>query len=313
MVKLITQLGGTVSPLLRYTDTTDPNWSAFNPSIGWAAPLGYAMLIRSSNYLLGKKTGKVRLTQGMEVSTRTWFSEVSGDLSLENLREVTFDHGDLPMKRGVEDARLFCRNGQWHFTAVMLERAHTRPARLAEYRLDTDSMVATYLGKLETETPTRPEKNWMAPDVASDKFDYIYSTQQYYKSGALYATPNAPKVPGIRGGSGLMLQEDGTYLAIVHRVDINESRVFNTKRFATEVHTDRDYRHLFALYDNNGTLIATSPEFRFEERGVEYAAGLAEKDGNLVISYGKHDISSHLAVIPKNVALSLLEPVVDSA
>lgn len=120
MVKLITQLGGTTGPLLRYPDKDDTDWSAFNPSIGWAEPRGYAMLIRSSNYLLSKKTGAVRLNTGRDICTRTWFSEVSGDLSLDHLREVQFDHGSLSIKRGVEDARLFYRNGDWHFTAVML-------------------------------------------------------------------------------------------------------------------------------------------------------------------------------------------------
>jgi hypothetical protein len=309
MVKLFSELGGTTRPLMRYPDSADTDWSAFNPSIGWAENLGYGMLIRSSNYLLSEKTGAVRLNVGREIMTRTWFAELNEDLSVRDLREVEFDHGDLSIVRGVEDARLFERNGSWAFTAVMLEREHTRHARLAEYTFD--GQIARYLGKLETPTPNTPEKNWMAPDVPTSAFDYVYSIRQIYKDHVLRDIANPPAISGIRGSSGLVRQPDQTYLAIVHRCLITKTPHFNQKMFRMEEWVDRDYRHMVARYSADGKLLELSPEFFFEGRGVEYAAGLVEHENNFVISYGKRDVSAHIAVIPKSVAESLLEPVVD--
>ena len=52
-----------------------------------------------------------------------------------------------------------------------------------------------------------------------------------------------------------------------------------------------------------------SEEFVFDHPGIEFAAGLVEKDGNFIISYGNEDVASCLATISREKALNLLHPV----
>jgi predicted GH43/DUF377 family glycosyl hydrolase len=52
-----------------------------------------------------------------------------------------------------------------------------------------------------------------------------------------------------------------------------------------------------------------SEPFRFISKGIEFAAGIIEKDGNIIISFGKDDVSSHLAIIDKKKVLKLLKKV----
>ena len=52
-----------------------------------------------------------------------------------------------------------------------------------------------------------------------------------------------------------------------------------------------------------------SEEFVFDHPGIEFAAGLVEKDGNFIVSYGNEDVSACLATISKDRALALLQPV----
>lgn len=292
--------------MLRLPEPADTRWSAFNPSIAYSESEGYAMLIRSSNYWINQNNGQTVLTMGTQIMTRTWFAKLDENLEIISLQEVTFDHGNLFISRGVEDARLFWRDG-WMFTAVMLEKGHTPRCRLAEYRLD-EAGVAHFIQKLETPTPDRPEKNWMAPDMPTEAFDYIYSPQQTYKDGHLQAISDAPAVDA-RGSSGLLLQEDGTYLAVVHHADVNEFQVWEPNRFVHEKRSIRNYTHRFARFDANANLIELSDEFIFQSEGIEFAAGLVERGSDLVISYGKADIAAYLAVVSKANVLEILEPV----
>lgn len=311
MATTISDFGGMTQKVLRLPDPSEQTWSAFNPSIGYAKKAGYAMLFRSSNYLIDERTGIIRLLFGTTIKSRIWFSELDEDLNLVGLREVKFDHQGAQVRRGVEDPRLFWRDDSWYFSAVMLEAGHTPRARMTVYRLDTETMVATFVEKLETPSANVPEKNWMAPDVATSAFDFVYSFRKTYKDGTLEDIPDSSRLPKYRGGSGLVLQDDGTYLAVVHQVDVDESRKINPRTFGVEVLVVRDYWHRFVRYDSNGRLIEHSDQFIFESTGIEYAAGLVEHGEDLVISYGKKDCASYLARVPKSTVVGMLNKVVD--
>jgi predicted GH43/DUF377 family glycosyl hydrolase len=49
--------------------------------------------------------------------------------------------------------------------------------------------------------------------------------------------------------------------------------------------------------------------FQFYEKGVEFAGGLVVKDKNVIVSFGRNDVSSHLAVMPLDVVIKSLQPV----
>ena len=308
MIPTISELGGKTQDFMRWPDPDEPGWSAFNPSIAVSPVHGLGMLIRSSNYVINDRTGVIQLLFGQYIMTRIWYAELNDDLSISFLHEIAFDHGDLPIRRGVEDPRLFWRDDGWHFTAVMLEK-HTPHSRLCEYRLDTETLTATFLGKLETETPKNPEKNWGPPDVATKEFDYIYSTTHTYRDGKIQPIAGATKIDAIRGGSQLLRQKDGTYLAIVHTVKVASYSAMNTRTFASEVRWIRDYAHVFVRYSPQGKIIEISDEFSFESGGVgiEYAAGMVELGSDLVISYGEVDVASRLCIIPKDQVEKLLQ------
>jgi len=43
-----------------------------------------------------------------------------------------------PFRRGLEDPKLFWRDGAWHFTCVTMEKGHTEKARMSICRLSDD-------------------------------------------------------------------------------------------------------------------------------------------------------------------------------
>jgi len=77
----------------------------------------------------------------------------------------------------------------------------------------------------------------------------------------------------------------------------------NPNTFAKQDGLQKIYTHMFAKYNYKGELTHLSSEFQFEHNGIEFASGIVEKDDNFVISYGKDDLSSHFAFLPKSIAL----------
>jgi hypothetical protein len=81
----IEKMGGRVFKVRRLAEADNKLWSAFNPSIAYSPKYGYAMTIRSSNYVINLKTGHLEIVDGGEVASRLWFCELDEDFSLLNL------------------------------------------------------------------------------------------------------------------------------------------------------------------------------------------------------------------------------------
>lgn len=303
--------GGSTKKILRHVLPEQPVWSATNPSIGYCPEQGYAMTVRSSNYTINPQFGSLDVTIGDKIRCYVWFSELDEDLNLVNLRQIDLKvEGNPEIHRGVEDARLFARDGQWYFTGVMLEN-HTPRARLVLYKLDIEKNEAYFIKKYESWDSERVEKNWMLPALEDNpNFDFIYTGDGIYKDDKFILDPVINgEIASMRGGSCLWPLEDGSYIAVTHCVYARPIEYFDKKRFGNVRSAIRNYTHQFVRFSNTGKVLEMSEEFVFDHPGIEFAAGLVEKDGNFIISYGNEDVASCLATIPREKALALLAPV----
>jgi hypothetical protein len=300
----ILALGGETWPIGRYV-SEDKTWSACNPSIGYSPKLGYALTIRSSNYLIDTENGDLTVQSGhREIKSRVWFCELDDSLKGRKMREVKFYDGDLPIERGIEDAKLLWRDGSWHFTGVMKEKGHTPLFRMALYRFDHKTNIAYLVKKYEGPDVTKPEKNWMMPYEPNPNFDFIYGPTSIVKGDLIISKMNTNEDVGvIRGNTNLWKMPDDTYIALVHSLYIKMTKMM------THMKTERTYTHQFAQYSAEGDIIALSGEFVFQKMQVEFAAGIVEKNGKFIISYGVQDESSHFASIPVEKVLEILKPV----
>lgn len=306
----IAKLGGTTKQIRRLVDPEVKTWSAFNPSIAYSPTEGYAVAIRSSNYVIYLDTGYLEVTNQGEIKNQVWFAELDDDLNLKNLRKVNFADSDFSLERGIEDAKLFWRDGSWHFTGIMMEKGHTPVARVALYKYDQKKNLATLVKKYDGPEYAKPEKNWMAPYEPNPNFDYIYGPTAIIKNDTLINKFNSnKKLSGLRGNTNLHDLGDGTYLAVVHILYIKNVTYQSRRTFAVQAGKQKFYTHQFVRYSQLGDIIAISPEFQFEINGIEFAAGLVEKDDNFIVSYGTNDLSSHLAIIAKSRVMALLEEV----
>lgn len=303
--KRVPSLDGYPKKLLRFANPLDKMWSGFNPSIAISSDGQIAMTVRSSNYLMGERQSYTSLTVEADIRNRLWFAELNSELSITDMYELDVI-GELSFKRGVEDARLFWRDGQWWMTGVILERPHTLVARVGLFSIDLDARTAELVEKYEGASEKLVEKNWgVISGEASSSFDYIYGPNAIIKNKEIKHFGVAEKLEKIRGGSQLIPWDDG-YLAVCHITRIIGKPIFNPMTFSIQGSKLRDYTHLFVKYNASGEIEMVSDEFIFKFGGVEFACGLVQIDDQIVITYGYNDVESWLTKVSvKDINLML--------
>jgi len=307
---LLSKLGGEVFNLKRFAYPDDKSWSFFNPSIG-QSPQGYAMTFRSSNYVIVPDSGELYVETGGPIKNKVFFTETNENMELLDLREISFKDSGLKIGRGVEDAKLFWRDEKWHFTGVVMER-DIPTARIGHFTLDLKTSTAKLIKIYKGMNPKKPEKNWMAPTEVNKNFDFIHGSTSIVKGDqVIYSLSDNLKIAPLRGNTNLHSLNDGTYLAVVHILYTRKTRTWDGRMFGMRDGLYKDYTHLFARYDERGQLIELGEEFQFIGPGIEFAAGMVEMGDDLVITFGKDDVSSHYARIPKWKVLKMLVAVDD--
>ena len=296
------QLGGEIKNVRRLADPDVKEWSATNLSIGYHKSTGYIGMLRSGNYVI-TPTGKYQVVTGDIIRSKIYISELDPETyKLTNLRMLNVDNltKEGTLRRGLEDPKLFYRDDAWHFTCVTMEKGHTEVARMAICRLSDDLKSIVAFEKFTGVDANKPEKNWMLSPDTNEFFDWIYGPTSTIKNNKMITHMSDNKqIASLRGNSNLYPLEDGTYLAVVHRL--------YTRIIMTNNH--RFYVHYFAKYDKRGKMIALSRGFIFENRGTEFAAGLTTQGDNFLISYGSKDVSSHIAILPQELVLKSLLPI----
>lgn len=306
----IRQLGGEVFDVARYiSDNT--RWSATNPSIGYYPNKGTVMAIRSSNYIIDDN-GIYRITEGDRYISRVYWSELDKNLKPKKLRQIDFSEIDRELPRGLEDPKVFYRDGAWHFTCVVpgIPEPGRRAARMGIARLDYKCTKVVDLEVFPGPDPATPEKNWMIPYDKNPNFDWVYGPNAIVKNHQLrsYMTDH-PQTSQLRGSSNLHKLGDDSYLAVLHKKYLTREQVRNPMTFSTEEKSAMRYTHCFARYDMKGNLLQLSKPFIFHQPGIEFAAGLIMSGKNFLISFGRNDVSSHIASIPVRTVLESLQPV----
>ena len=305
----IQQLGGHVIDLRRLVDPDNKKWCATNPSIGHHPKKGFVAAIRSSNYVI-LANGKYDVTEGNTIQSQVWFSELDKDLKCKDLRQIDVSGVGVYLNRGLEDPKVFWRDNAWHFTCVMMEQGHTPVARMAIAKLDPKCRKIVSLEKFAGIDAKRPEKNWMLPSEPNPNFDFIYGPNMTIKDGMLSTRmTDHPDISMLRGNTNLHSLGDGTYLGVMHRTYINNKTIYSPTTFGTTLVHERTYVHYFVKFDTEGRIISLSKGFIFYKPGVEFAAGLVARDKDFLISFGRWDMSSHIAVLPIETVLKSLHPI----
>lgn len=258
--------------------------------------------IRSCNFVV-EPLGRWYLRDGNAYSkTEVVYGDIDPEtLKMSNLTtlELSRDSPTRTLVTGLEDVRLFSRKDGMHalgFESDRLTRSlHNRSTSLAEYLIKGKKLK--YLRTLKKPNVETVEKNWMPTDVETPHFEFTYSPTQVWNKGYLLG----PMYNGeVHGGSQLLKQEDRTYLSLVHHKIGDRNHIGSYDRFV--------YYTYLARHDAQGFITELSKPFRFgTPDNIEFASGMVEYKGDLLISFGIRDCKFAIARIKKEKLVDMLE------
>lgn len=288
----------TLAPSARFAELrydAVPDWPRFNPSIV-ATDDGFTIIVRNANYQL-LTPGHRMLDETSETRTVNHLLQLSADLEIQSVHQL-IDRTDrvkhpTPIL-GFEDCRLIQVGDVLH--AVASVRDADPDAWWTMMLLTLDGHQVVRAEEIPPPADRRPEKNW-APFVDGDELRLVYRwgpLQVIDRNGRLLIDdPNTVEAARHwRGGSQGVPWRDG-WLFVVHEVEHS---------------TLRRYRHRFVHLGRNGEL-AASPTFTFTGHRIEFAAGLAVVDEQVLVTLGVGDKVPALVGLDAPEVAAMLLPV----
>ena len=138
-----------------------------------------------------------------------------------------------------------------------------------------------------------PEKNWI-PYVKDDRLFFVYSFSPMivyeFNDGRIHLQfslkQNDAETFSIRGGTPFVPWRGGL-IGVVHTAPALLDKYY--------------YQHMFVALDSNLNVLDVGEPWFIQKRGIEFACGLTEFNGNLLLSYGVSDRASAYCVLPASL------------
>lgn len=298
--------------------TTMPSFSAH--PIVFAAPEGYRpsspsvarlgkeiVLAQAAVNFTASEDGAHRRTKGGEaILARNFLLRLTDGLAVRSTTEM------LPptnmREAGVEDLRLFAWKGKLWGSASVGDLADSEGKQVI-MRVD-DSEPGhhrmTDLRVLPATGPSAPDRKWMTQvtsgEAGEERLQFVYFGDPIRvaneQAGTISETSPGIAVQRFSGESQLVAFAGG-WLMLIHEV---QWRPFESRRYCL---------HRFVWFDAMNLLQKVSRPFYFNEKGVEFAAGLAwhPDEKRLLISYSVADSECWIATIDEADVGGMLEDV----
>lgn len=265
-----------------------------NPSIAKDGAGNLACLLRTVNYELGEEDG-IWFRGDPAPNTRNYFvtlDDKARQKSADWVDDLTVRHTRVPARDGLEDARLFWFDGQWHFTCSALHHGPRVRTTMALAKLD--KTLVSGLEFLHSPHGREMEKNWM-PRVKGSQLAFIYS---HHPAESYELFPARRRLwlgayHGLHGWSGgsQVIPHNGEWIGVVHQRRKHKNRVY--------------YVHKLVAYNDNLEPVRAGREFYFKGEQIEFCAGIVEHDGYFILSFGVKDREAWLVKLTATQIASL--------
>jgi tetratricopeptide (TPR) repeat protein len=276
----------------------ESGWHPCNPSI-IPCDGGYAIALRTVNYEINSNGGYI--FSGGVVKTRTYLintcSNVDSILSVVELESLSAISTSLI--QNVEDVRLSrIYDGIVVGLGVRADVHVNGVQRMYYLEWDQNSGKCTRQEELSVSRPEYAEKNWL-PFRINEALKVLYSNDPVTILDATTdlvleaKNPSQYDLSGFRG-SAAPIQWGEHWLYVVHET--------------TSHRTDkkRTYIHRFCLMTYDYKFLKCSAPFYFEERGIEFCAGMARYKDGVILTYGINDTRARMTYVTENTINEML-------
>jgi hypothetical protein len=315
--------GGSIHPLIVPASLTKGT-GLMNPSV-FIDGERILVNIRHVNYTLYHSEGKLFQHQfgplqylhpedDRALRTENYICTLNNDLDLVSTQKVDtskLDEKPLWEFTGLEDARLFKWNDKLYLCGVRRDTTPNGQGRMELSEIEVDANGAREVSRFRIPAPdpnnSYCEKNWMPIlDMPYHLVKWSNPTEvvRVDKQAGTCVTATldehkvVPMPADMRGGSQVIPWGKNERLALVHEVNLFNSELGRK---------DGTYRHRIIVWDKDWNITRFSPQFHFMTGEIEFCAGAAIRDKELLISFGFQDNASYLLRTPIQLIEQLLK------
>ena len=306
--------GGKLAPL-----AIPGTFGGMNPSV-FIDPDGDILVnVRVVNYILYHSENEQRFPsrwgplaylhpeKDQRLVTENYVVRLNSNLEITDCAKVEMLELHQPIWEfvGLEDARLVYWD-DYYLIGVRRDTTNNGVGRMEKSKvsIDKDTWTIKEISRERIEVPSQSycEKNWMP--IVDKPFHFVkwHSPIEVMKAEGTMAQQVALK-QGIqpekdqRGGSQL-IRWGSVYIAITHEVDLFKNYLQQK---------DGIYRHRLCVYDNDLNLVGISPEpFSFLDGRIEFCVGVAEYEGDLLVSFGFQDNAAFVLRVPRSIVEDMI-------
>jgi hypothetical protein len=251
----------------------------------------------------------------MNLRTTNYLMKLDNDLMVTNHTLIDTSKLDVdPLWEfvGLEDARLVEWENKYYICGVRRDTTTNGTGRmeLSEIEIDMDSFTAKEISRLRIPAPgddnSYCEKNWYP--ILDKPYHFIKWTAP---TELVRTYPDEParceqvfhrenlSIPADQRGGSQLIKFGSLYLSVTHEVNLFRNYL-NQK--------DAIYRHRLCVWDDDFNLVGISPEpFSFLDARIEFAAGAAILEKDLLISFGFQDNAAFILKVPNVVLVEMIQ------
>jgi len=325
LVQKVTSRGGKLKPLIIPSSITNGT-GLMNPSLFLDDDGDILCILRHINYTLYHAENNQRFPsiwgplsylhpeQDQRLVTQNFLCRLDSDLNIVNhtlIDTTTLDVTPIWTFVGEEDARLVKWYGKYYATGVRRDTTTNGVGRmeLSQLEIDKDAWTAKEVSRVRIDPPINKdsycEKNWMP--VLDRPFQYVKWTAPTELVKADPVNGNSLQLSVIQGEKADEDQRGGSqvirwglhYIAITHEVVLFKNYLGQK---------DGTYRHRLCVWDDNFKLVGISPtNWSFLDGQIEFCAGAAVVNDNLILGFGFQDNAAFALEVPKEIVDELIQ------
>jgi hypothetical protein len=211
---------------------------------------------------------------------------------------------------GLEDARLVRWNNKLYMCGVRRDTTTNGVGRMELSEIIITDNYVKEVSRFRIEAPIHKdsycEKNWMP--VLDMPFHFIKWSNPTELVKVDLETQTSKQIllkdflegfdGDLRGGSQIIPWDKDKRIGLIHEVELFNNKLGDKDAF---------YYHRFVVWDKDWNIVKYSKKFNFMNARIEFCCGLAQKDNDLLITFGFQDNAAFLLKTPISLVEELLK------
>lgn len=247
---------------------------------------GYIINCRYVNYTYDKKSNGIIFAPNSRNITLNKMMYLNSEFKIKKEKIFDIDHSDGIFHIGIEDLRLFNYKGKILFNGCGQFRDGSIGIKIGHYDVNKNILVCD---EIQSPYNNNCEKNWVYTEYNNElcmiyKWGPLEIGKVIDKKLKIIETKNMPNIFNYIRGSSNACEYNNELWFVCHIVA-----------------PDKDYYHLFVVFNKEMNLLRYSIPFKYSGQRVEYCIGLNVDKDCVIMTYSTWDSSTYIVSVNKQL------------